>query len=135
MCLWCPWVAAHAKMLALSFLGNSYEFFGYLILTFPVYRCPTLPLPGMRYALSSCHSYLSSQFLLGTCFGGSTIACNFSVTVTKPWEGRVFLKQVLSCDLLGFPPNVEVQLASAVAHSPATAGSSLKTLDLKVFSR
>lgn len=115
-----PLVVGHAKILCLSSLGNLYEFFGDSL--------------SSNHALSSCHLYLSSQFLLLTIQSQRPFLESPSPGRKTSWAGS---SQDKSCPmtLLISHLTATVHLASAITHNPYDdiRGSSPKTLALTNF--
>lgn len=133
--LWYPLVVAHAKILALSFLGNLHVFFGDSL---PSNICvPHSTTPWHEI----CLLHLSFVSLLSLLVSGNTITLYNFFLLGSPSSGRKTSQTRSSwhksCPVtfLASHLTVEVQLTSAIAYSPyyAIMGSSLKTLALKVF--
>lgn len=140
---WYPLVLAHAKILALSFLGNLYEFFGDFLLSNICVPHSTTPWHEICLLHLSLVSLLSVLFLAVKCKCKCKIIYHitFFFLLGSPSSGRKTPQTRSSwhksCPVtfLASHLTVEVQLTSAIAYSPYynITGSSLKTLALKVF--
>lgn len=116
-----------------SFSENVYESFDTLFLS--EWEHSTPPLSGMRYALSSCHLYLSSQFLLLAAQSHRPFLLGSPSPGRKTSQAGSSWEKSCPGPFLASHLTVAVQLASAIACSPCYAirASSPKTLALRVF--